>query len=137
MENLLLTLAQNSDKVSIVMTFLMALIVSYSFFMTRKMFKERKKAEDVYVESLLKNKEFIELLRSSDRSKFHVEIHPERNLVILDGEDIFIHTFENLDSKTQKQIEPALFQANKENRKAYLNKVVNEAKKVQAIESHC
>lgn len=141
MEKLLLSLADNTHYLSLatsVLTIFMILLASSSLFTTRRMFRDRKKAESLYIQSLLRNKEFIEHIKNSDDSKFLVEIHPKHNFVVLNGEDVFIHVFENLDEKVQKQIEPALFQKNIKSRKAYLEKVVGEAKKVLNIsKSHC
>lgn len=141
MEKILISLTQNSDILSVLMTVLtvlMTLLAVYSLLTTRKMFKDRKKAEILYIESLLRNEDFIKYIRNSDKSKFLVEIHPKHNFVVLNGEDVFVHVFENLDKKVQKQIEPALFQKNIKNRKAYLEKVAHEAKKsINIVESHC
>lgn len=141
METLLLSLSQNSDKISSLMTaltILMSLLALSSLLTTKKMYKARREAEITYIKSLLESKEFIERIKNSEQTKFLVEIHPKHNLVVLNGEELFINVFKNLDQKSQKQIEPALFQKNLKNRKAYLEKVVNEAKKIMnMIESHC
>lgn len=141
MEKILLSLANNAHYLSIlttILTALMVLLTSSSLFTTRRMFRDRKRAEILYIESLLRSKEFIEYIKNSEKSKFLVEIHPKHNFVVLNGEEVFFHVFEHLDKKVQKQIEPALFQKNIKNRKAYLEKVVGEAKKVLNMnESHC
>ncbi|EHU1620052.1 UNVERIFIED_CONTAM: hypothetical protein KWE62_18735 [Acinetobacter baumannii] len=141
METLLLSLSQNSDKISSLMTaltILMSLLALSSLLTTKKMYKARREAEITYIKSLLESKEFIERIKNSEQTKFLVEIHPKHNLVVLNGEELFINVFKNLDQKSQKQIEPALFQKNLKNRKAYLEKVVSEAKKIMnMIESHC
>lgn len=141
MENLLLSLSQNSDKISALMsalTILMSLLALSSLLTTKKMYKARREAEITYIKSLLESKEFIDRIKNSEQTKFLVEIHPKHNLVVLNGEELFINVFKNLDQKSQKQIEPALFQKNLKNRKAYLEKVVSEAKKIMnMIESHC
>lgn len=141
MDNILLSIAQNVDLVGLIMSILTGVIGGLafsSFLMSRRMYKTRKRAEFLYIESLLQNQEFVEYVRNSDKQEFLIEIHPQRNMVVLNGEDIFIHAFENLDKNMQKQIEPALFQHNLENRKAYLRKVVNEARKtLNVTESHC
>ncbi|MFL4375950.1 hypothetical protein RJ730_18245 [Acinetobacter baumannii] len=141
METLLLSLSQNSDNISSLMTaltILMSLLALSSLLTTKKMYKARREAEITYIKSLLESKEFIERIKNSEQTKFLVEIHPKHNLVVLNGEELFINVFKNLDQKSQKQIEPALFQKNLKNRKAYLEKVVSEAKKIMnMIESHC
>ena len=141
MDKILLSLVNNAHYVSLftsILTMLMLILTSSSLFTSRRMFKDRKKAEILYIESLLRNKEFIEYIKNSDSSEFLVEIHPKHNFVLLNGEEIFLHVFENLDEKVQKQIEPALFQKNVKSRKAYLEKVVTEAKKILSVkESHC
>jgi len=141
MENLMLSIARNSDLLSIIMsvlTGLMAGLAVVSLITTRKMYRSRKRAESLYIESLLKNREFVEHILNRDKEKHVLEIYPYRNMVVVDGEDVFIHVFETLDKNVQKQIEPALFQRDLDNRSAYLNKVVNEAKKTfNAKHSHC
>ncbi|WP_180039308.1 hypothetical protein [Acinetobacter sp. YH12100] len=141
MENLILYIAQNSDLLSTIMSVLTGLMIGLaivSLMTTRKMYKSRKRAEALYIESLLKNKEFVEHIIKRDKEQHILEIYPKKNLVVVDGEDVFIHVFETLDENVQKQIEPALFQKNLNSRTAYLNKVVHEAKKTfDTKHSHC
>lgn len=141
MENLMLSITQNADLLSNIMsilTFLMIVLGMVSLLTTRKMYRSRKRAENLYIESLLKNKEFVEYIVNMDKKEHVVEIYPKRNIVIVNGVDVFTHAFETLDKNIQKQIEPALFQQNENSRSAYLNKVVNEAKKTfNAKHSHC
>ena len=141
MEKIMLSIAQNTDLLGLIMSVLtgvMIALVAVSFLTTRKMYKSRKRAESLYVESLLKNKEFVEYIINQDKEQHVLEIYPKRNIVVVDGVDVFTHAFETLDKNVQKQIEPALFQQNTSSRSAYINKVVNEARKtLNAKHSHC
>lgn len=141
MENILLSIAQNTDLLGIIMSILTGVMIGLaivSILTSRRMYKSRKQAEALYIESLLKNEEFVSYITSADKKEHVLEIYPKKNMVVVDGEDVFVHVFETLDKNIQKQIEPALFQQNTSSRSAYMNKVVHEARKIlNARHSHC
>ena len=141
MENILLSIAQNTDLLGIIMSILTGVMIGLaivSILTSRRMYKSRKQAEALYIESLLKNEEFVSYITSADKKEHVLEIYPKKNMVVVDGGDVFVHVFETLDKNIQKQIEPALFQQNTSSRSAYMNKVVHEARKtLNARHSHC